>query len=354
MKKKLAFLLTLFVAHNAMSMQHAYSQTFFNAVHDNRYLLGAMTTIFMVWRSLPWLAQKFSKDLVTNQLGFNPLTNQKIVSPNENRIPLLCAQGWPGIPGPSNNAWIQCDRNKKGLDHEDIFILDCHTQDSLNLHSKNPLNVILGIRTINIGDEQDALAILYTLVQCYKAGHKKVYGFGQSRGGSSWITALDMLQNPTDFVSIWKQLEIIDTRGNLDLKKIYELRTMIENGHLFLGNPLIDIDYPLEGKKPFLKFFSKLYLTTLLTFFTSYNPFRYQPHEILKKVIPQNDNLKVSISFAKKDVMIGDRYNNNLISLSQKHPNLVAYQDNDNYHHNDLTGTFHFIRTTLNQKKTSN
>lgn len=372
MKKKVVFLLTIFIAHNALGMQQLNSQKLFNALPGGKktqYLMCIATTMFILWRSMPWLAQISSKDPITNKFGFNPLGDQEILDSTVGKTPILCAQGWPEQPNASKRVWSQLDNESLALRHENVFTVDCNPQDSINLHSKTISGLLLGLRTINFGDYSDAQAILYALNECHKAGHTKVYGFGHSRGGSSWINALNALQNPESHTALWKKLRIVDTQGSLDLKKIGELKKMVENGHVFLGNPWIHTDYPFENitngvvdtttpnllswLKPMASSFGTFLIKSFLALTTNYNPLRYQPHQILKKITQENPNFNISIDFACHDGVVGNIHNQDIVDFSKHQKNLTVRQNDDvkNYHHMDLTASFYYARKMIQEKK---
>lgn len=354
--KKTILLLSCAIAFNASGMQSNQSKNIFDSISQEQkifFLCCMGITTFTLWRLLPYLAQTYSSDSVTQKIGFNPLNKQKILKPHEGKTPLLYAQGWPGLRHDSSDDWqfiwrSNFDTQKIGLSNQNIFVVTCTTQDSANMHSANSFHNLLGYRTINLGDTQDAMAIIYALIECHRAGYKQVYGLGLSRGGSSWASALDMLYEPQKHISLWKKLGMVNTKDTLDVGTITELQNMVENGHIFLSNPLLDLDYTLNVSS-----LGAFVLKWFLALAANYNPFRTQPHILLKNIISKNSNLMVSLDFAKNDPIIGQETKKDMIEFSKSVKNLVVNQDPTiyNQHHNDFTGTFYHARQIMENKK---
>jgi len=177
----------------------------------------------------------------------------------------------------------------------------------------------------SLGQEYDALALLAGLLLCETKGLHKVYGLGECRGAAAWIMALTMLSEPESYTDWWKQLNVI-RNGVLDLQKIKATKQMVQNGIIYMGYPLLDLNayfnwYDTQSKRGRKDLFD----TSI-----KFNKNNIPAYVLLKKLVESN-NFNIVIDFSPNDVVVENKYDKLFDDLQNKHTKLKVIYKSKNH-----------------------
>jgi len=93
---------------------------------------------------------------------------------------------------------------------------------------------------INLGQQADALVVLYYLAACYEAGYEAAAFFALCRGASAVVGALEMLENYALYKDYWQKLGYVSRDGRFDTKAIFSMQRMVQKGLIILARPLMN------------------------------------------------------------------------------------------------------------------
>ena len=152
-------------------------------------LLSIVGLAYGLWQLYPSLMQWSATDPVVQELGYNPDPQNRhadIATMTNNKVTLAMH----GFENP--NYSMEDDPCKP----KDMKIIACNPKTSCAL--PNPISFV---RSINFGQEKDALVILrYLILLSGNKNIQKINGLGESRGGAAWIRALKMLSTPKNML----------------------------------------------------------------------------------------------------------------------------------------------------------
>lgn len=248
-------------------------------------------------------------------LGYNPHVSHIIPASQTTKTPVVTVIGFPDPAGMYTGKF----------DTEKTFTVTFAFQNTLSWRwFFNPLELIRGIASINFGQEKDAHALLYAVIECYKKGHKKINIFANSRGGATTLNMLDMLSNPQHHQETWQRFGITDSQTQA------EIRDMVGSGSIMLVHPLMNYNvavkntvatisavlFPLPGNSYF-QMALYIYSQTLLKRYTCFDcgypdPIRILMKSINKECWPYN----ITIALADSDSMVGHEHESILVYLS--------------------------------------
>lgn len=263
---------------------------------------------FAAWRAIPHIETYLSSEQTPQGINHDPHVSA-ILDPKEGKIPVVVAMGWSD----------HTNMYKNQFDTDGTFTVTFEYKDSCyHTRSSNPLQLCKGIRNSNFGQEYDAKTLIHVLHKCYESGYRSLYLFGNSRGGATTITALDILSNPQKHAKIWNELGITNTKTQK------ALRNMVEKGSIFLAHPLLNqsggISQVLERQlKPLQNFSMPLFdlikkfcfasTSFILQASTNYNPNTKTPLKIIQlNQENKNWNYKITIALANNDKFIRPEY----------------------------------------------
>jgi len=186
----------------------------------------------------------------------------------------------------------------------------------------NPITIFKALQSINVGQECDATALLHTIIECYKKGHKKIHIFANSRGGGATIMALEILANPEKYPHIWGKLGIVDPETQT------ALRTMVAQGTIFLAHPLLDhtkaILQSTSNKVPNFSFFKKGFYWLARTALYCVTKFDYTYPTHISMIIQNLNSEKwpysITIALAQPDEITGNAHDQHLACLARIYP----------------------------------
>lgn len=119
-------------------------------------------SLFIALVSIP--CSIFSEKSAYAILGYEPNVSEIISAHQTHKTPVIGVLGFK-------------DRKKMyeyKFDSDKTFTVTFSFPDTLlSRYSWNPCTIFTALRNINIGQDLDAMALLYTIIQCYKKGHKK-------------------------------------------------------------------------------------------------------------------------------------------------------------------------------------
>jgi len=188
-----------------------------------------------------------------------------------------------------------------------LYMLNCNPHGSLVWNNESEKT-----KYTALGQEYDALVILAGLLVCNDKGIKKVYGLGESRGGAAWITALAMLSDPYTYESWWKRLCVVKNDA-LDIEKINSTKKMVQNGIVYLGYPLLDMEFVLNLIDKIIPGGKKEFLSKSIKFSAD----RPSPHVLLKALVEKNE-FNIVMDLAKDETVVGDTYNKMFKSMENE------------------------------------
>ncbi|HBL98987.1 TPA: hypothetical protein DDZ86_05090 [Candidatus Dependentiae bacterium] len=185
----------------------------------------------------------------------------------------------------------------------------------------------------NLGQDADALALLYFITLCYDMGYKTICGMGHSRGGAVWIRVLDSLTQPQKYAHLWKKLTGYYTKNGLEIARINAVRQAVENGFIVLMRPLIDTKSAFQNRIPcesslphFIARSLSWGLALGSSFICHYNPFAQEGYQILEELSCKGllKNFNLSIYFSTQDENTGTLQDHKVVALTASNPHLHA------------------------------
>lgn len=252
-------------------------------------------------------------------LGYNPHISSIPPARTTTKTPVVTVIGFP------DPADMYCGK----FDTDTTFTVTFAFHNTASWHwFFNPLSLARSISSINFGQEKDAQALLYTVIECYKKGHKKIHIFANSRGGATTIAMLDMLSNPHNHVQTWELFGITDSNTQ------EKIRTMVANGSIVLAHPLMHYDaaiqntiatftakiFPFPGNsylQDALYTCSKIFLKHCTSFDCTYpSPITTLATSISQPCWPYN----ITIALADYDSLVGHNHEQMLNYLAKLHP----------------------------------
>jgi len=285
---------------------------------NKKNILASMTTIYFIWRLFPSLKKYYSSDPIVKQLGYNPDPYGKhgdLKQIKEKEVVLAMH----GFENPVYS--FENDYNKpKGMK-----VIACNPQSSIGIASTPEM-----IRSINFGQEQDAMVILKYVLLCNENKNiTTINGLGESRGGAAWVTALTMLSEPQNYASAWKSLGVIKD-GKVDTTKIDTLKKSL--GKVYLAYPWLNSDYPFKNITKGLGWFQSFGVFGIklgLHLFTNYSMNRDSTHLLLRKLI-KNNEFKIILDCAKTDSVVGNEHDEEFKKI--KSDKFIAFNNNTRWH----------------------
>lgn len=156
-------------------------------------------------------------------------------------------------------------------------------------------------RNINLGQDGDIRALLYHLIQGYRAGYRIISLFGHSRGGATCINTLYVFEHPELFPKIWDGL-------GTSYEELARIRQALKRGTIFLARPLMSVDAALTQALGSFRH--------LAPWITSYDAQKTEPIDIFKKLVNENCGYTFKIFLAAQDGVVTDRHNAELKSMN--------------------------------------
>lgn len=285
-------------------------------------------------------------------LGFDPHISEIPPAKPTSKTPVIAVQG---LPDKINNYAHK-------FDTQHTFTVTFAFHNNLSTTSFNPFTLLDSYGAINVGQKHDALALLVTIVECYKKGYTRVDLFAHSRGGAATINALDMLSHPdTDkYKKIWQRIGITDAN---EQKKI---REMVERGTIFLAYPLMNHSATLDTiaasttnrlfwflpGKTYIQYGIKFCLSTLLESATRYESNHQSPLGILSSnlKIPLKKatwNYRITIACTNNDDIVGNAHDPTLYALADRFPAQLKLITGVGKHHRDVRPLLKYFRIFL-------
>ena len=270
-----------------------------DAVLDNKkkaVFFSLAGLAYGIWRLYPSVVQLSSSDPIVNELGYNPDPQNRHAD-----LPTLKDKNVIlGMHGFENPTYSFEDDYMKP---KNMKIIACNPQTSCAL--PNPVKFV---RSINFGQEKDALVIIkYLLLLSGNKNIKRIDGLGESRGGAAWIRVLTMLSNPQKYVASLKKLGLMKD-GSVDVERVNKLKSMINQ--VYLAYPWLDSDYPFRNITKGLGYLQDIGvfgIKLVLHLFTDYSLMRSSTHILLKRLIEKGE-FKLILDLAKGDVVVGNKY----------------------------------------------
>lgn len=265
------------------------------------------------------LILNISAQIPEQSLGYNPQISAIPYARLTDKTPVITVLGFPD----------PLSMYKGKFDTEKTFTVTFAFQNTVSLNWVfNPFLLAKSLGSINFGQEIDARALLYTVIECYKKGYPKVYIFANSRGGAATITMLDMLSHPENHLETWSLFKIHDQKTQ------EAIRTMVGNGSIVLAHPLmhynvavkksianaVNVVYPFLGRA-YIQEGTYTCAHNILKYFTSFNFTYLSPIEALAKSISNNVwPYHVTIALAEQDSIVGHEHEPVLHYVSLLHP----------------------------------
>lgn len=192
----------------------------------------------------------------------------------------------------------QSSESEKYWDDHNVYILNFNPHSSVVCS-----NTLEKKKYTSLGQEYDAMALLAGWLLCEEKGFEKIDVLGECRGGATVITALTMISEPYNYESWWKELCVVKNDA-LDIDRINSVKKMLQKGIIYLGYPLLDIQYFLNnwynqnsrgGVKDLLERSIKLDL-------------KRPPASVLLKKLVESNEFTMVVDFVRNDHVIGNKH----------------------------------------------
>lgn len=239
-------------------------------------------------------------------LGYDPETSAIPAEFNENDCALICSHGF----GASKKDF-GFKSNRK------LTVLSFHYVDS------RQNGETLWWRKATLGQEEDALALLYHIALCAERGCRSIIVLAESRGCAALIRTWHIIKYPERYVEIWGKLGYVHDNGALNVKKITAVKNAMQQKKHFLARPLLSARHAIamiterNVPKPF-QTPAQWFIKTAIALFTRHNSSKPEPIELLTEMIRDGFMYQLEVFLVKPDGVVSNALDRDLEKLAEE------------------------------------